>query len=178
MFMNALSLLATTLAAVAMVVYVFRRTRWAAAITKAARSRQNRRHAAVPPAAAVADTMQRRFPKPTQCAYWQNPELVRAAPMKEGFELIETYADESHLLRYLLKCRECGQLYFFEFYEWVDWEHGNDPQYSKYIPVPTVEDAQMLQKATQAELLLFSPSLNIDFPRDAESPTIYWAGKL
>jgi hypothetical protein len=77
----------------------------------------------------------------------------------------------------LLKCRECGQLYFFEFYEWVDWENGNDPQYSKYIPVPTVDDAQMLRKATQAELLLFSPSLNIDFPRDADAPKIYWAGK-
>ena len=104
-------------------------------------------------------------------------ELVRSAPMKEGFELIDTYADESHLRRYLLKCRECGQLYFFEFYEWIDWEHGNDPQYSKYIPVPTVEDAQMLRKASQTELLLFSPSLNIDFPRDADAPIIYWAGK-
>jgi hypothetical protein len=63
-------------------------------------------------------------------AVWHNPELVRDTPMKERFELVETYADESHLRRYLLKCRECGQLYFFEFYEWVDWEHGNDPQYS------------------------------------------------
>jgi hypothetical protein len=122
--------------------------------------------------------MQHRFPDPAQCVYWHNPELVRAQPMKEGFELIDTYAHESHLWRYLLKCRECGQLYFFEFYEWVDWEHGNDPQYSKYIPVPTVEDAQMLRKASQADLLLFSPSLNIDFPRDADASTIYWAGKL
>ena len=175
--MNTGTLLATTFTAVAMVVYVFRRTRWASGITKAAPSRQNKRHAQVPAAAAVANTMQRRFAEPTQCVYWQNPELVRAAPMKEGFELIDTYADESHLRRYLLKCRECGQLYFFEFYEWVDWENGNDPQYSKYIPVPTVDDAQMLRKATQAELLLFSPSLNIDFPKDVIAPTIYWAGK-
>ncbi len=169
--MNIGTVLATA-SAVAMVVYVFRRTPWASGITKAARSRPK-----VPAAAAVANTMQRRFPKPTQCVYWNNPELVRAAPMKEGFELIDTYAHESHLWRYLLKCRECGQLYFFEFYEWVDWEHGNDPQYTKYIPVPTVDDAQMLRKASQAELLLFSPSLNIDFPKDAEESTIYWAGK-
>lgn len=131
----------------------------------------------VPAAAAVASTMQRRFAEPTQCVYWNNPQLVRAAPMKEGFELIDTYADESHLKRYLLKCRECGQLYFFEFYEWVDWEHGNDLQYSKYIPAPSVEDAQTLKQASQAELLLFSPSLNIDFPRDADAPKIYWSGK-
>ena len=123
------------------------------------------------------ETHSHQFLEPTQCVYWHNPKLVRAAPMKEGFELIDTYADESHLRRYLLKCRECGQLYFFEFYEWIDWEHGNDPQYSKYIPVSTVDEAQTLRKASQAELLLFSPSLNIDFPKDADSPTIYWAGK-
>jgi hypothetical protein len=171
------TLLATTFTAVAMVVYVFRRTRWASGLTKAVRSRQNRRHAPVPTAAAVANTMQRHFAEPRQCVYWDNPELVCSTLMKELFELIDTYADEIHLRRYLLKCRECGQLYFFEFYEWIDWEHGNDPQYSKYIPVPTMDDAQMLRKASQAELLLFSPSLNIDFPKDADAPTIYWAGK-
>ncbi len=36
------------------------------------------------------------------------------------------YADESHFQRYLLKCRECGQLYFFEFLEEIDWSHGKD----------------------------------------------------
>jgi hypothetical protein len=120
----------------------------------------------------------RQFPKPTQCVIWADPKLVRSIPMKELFQLIDTYAHESHLWRYLLKCRECGQLYFFEFYEWVDWDNGNDPQYTKYIPVPTVEDAQMVNKASQAELLLFSPSLNIDFPKDADASTIYWAGKV
>ena len=175
--MNIGTVLATTFSVAAMVLYVFRRTRWAPDIMKVERSRRNSRHAQVPTAAAIADTMQRRFAEPAQCVYWRDAELVRAAPMKDGFELIETYADESHLKRYLLKCRECGQLYFFEFYEWVDWENGNDPQYSKYIPVPTVDDAQMLKKASQAELLLFSPSLNIDFPKEAERSRIYWAGK-
>ena len=118
------------------------------------------------------------FLEPTQCVYWDNAKLVSSAPMKELFELIDTYADESHLRRYLLKCRECGQLYFFEFYEWIDWEHGNDPQYSKYIPVSTIDDAEMLKNASPGELLRFSPSLNIDFPKDAEAATIYWAGKL
>jgi hypothetical protein len=123
------------------------------------------------------ETHRHRFREPTQCVYWDNPELVRAAPMKELFELINTYGYESHLRRYLLKCRECGQLYFFEFYEWVDWENGNDPQYSKYIPVPTMDDAQMLKNTSPTELLRFSPSLNIDFPKEAKAATVYWAGK-
>ena len=116
-----------------------------------------------------------RFPEPQQCIYWDNPELVHGM-MKECFELIDTYADDSHLRRYLLKCRECAQLYFFEFYEWIDWENGNDPQYSKYIPVTTMADVEMLKNASPFDLLLFSPSLNIDFPNDSKAPTIYWAG--
>ncbi|MFZ0434263.1 MAG: hypothetical protein WAL86_16365 [Candidatus Acidiferrales bacterium] len=118
------------------------------------------------------------FPDPTQCVLWDDPKLVRSTPMKELFELIDTYAHESHLIRYLLMCRECGQLYFFEFYEWVDWEHGNDPQYSKYIPISNLDDAEMLKNTEPHDLLRFSPAINIDFPRDAEESTIYWAGKV
>lgn len=124
------------------------------------------------------ETNNHHFQDPTQCVFWDDPKIVRSTPMEELFELIDTYAYESHLRRYLLKCRECGQLYFFEFYEWIDWEHGNDPQYSKYIPISTMGDAEMLKNAPPHELLRFSPSLNIDFPKDAEVSTIYWAGKV
>jgi hypothetical protein len=39
------------------------------------------------------------FREPKQCVFWDNPELVRSTPMKELFELIDTYAYESHLLK-------------------------------------------------------------------------------
>lgn len=58
MLRNIGTLLATTFSAVAMVVYVFRRRRWASGLMKAARSRRNSRHAPVQTAA--AGTMQRR----------------------------------------------------------------------------------------------------------------------
>jgi len=116
-----------------------------------------------------------RFPEPQQCIYWGNPERVRGV-MEERFELLDTYADDDRFRRYLLKCRECGQLYFFQFYESIDWEDGNDPQYSKYIPVTTMDDVEMLKKTSSIELSLFSPSLNVDFPKTAKAPTIYWAG--
>jgi hypothetical protein len=177
MLMNARTLL-MTFTAVAMVVYVVRRMRWLLGRMKTARSVQNRDNAEVPATAALGSTTQRRFAEPTQCVLWDDPKLVRGTRMKELFELIDTYADESHLKRYLLKCRECGQLYFFEFYEWVDWENGNDPQYSKYIPISNLDDAEMLKNAEPHDLLRFSPSLNIDFPKDAEAPTMYWAGKV
>ena len=60
--------------------------------------------------------------EPTQCALWLKPEL--AEPLKDRFNLVETYVEEAHWWRYLLECRECGQLYFFEFYEQIDWEGG------------------------------------------------------
>jgi hypothetical protein len=120
---------------------------------------------------------QPRFPEPRQCVLWNRPELVRDGTMKERFELVREYASESHLRRYLLKCRECGQLYFFEFYEEIDWDKGNDPQYTKYIPVPTADEGSALSRYALHALLDVWPALCIDFPRDAESPTVYWARK-
>jgi hypothetical protein len=74
---------------------------------------------------------------PTHCVLWETPELVVNRRMEDCFELLDTYADDSHLSRRLLKCRECGQLYFVEFYEEIDWLDGKDPQYVTYIPGET-----------------------------------------
>ena len=122
------------------------------------------------------DITRRRFVEPRQCLYWEKPELVRGG-MKERFELIETYEDDSHLRRYLLQCRECGQLYFHEFFEWVDWMEGNDPQYVTYVPVSTVEEAAALAALDESALQMASPALCINFPSDAKEPTVFWRGK-
>jgi hypothetical protein len=112
--------------------------------------------------------------KPTQCVLWEQPELVGS---QDRFERIHTYVDESHLFRDLLKCRECGQLYFFEFYEEIDWENGNDPQYKTYIPVETEDEINTLKNASTHELLQFFPRLQTDFPANAQKPTSHWVGK-
>jgi hypothetical protein len=116
-------------------------------------------------------------PEPRQCLYWDKPARIRDGTLKEHFELIEEYTSESHLRRYLLKCRECGQLYFFEFYEEIDWDEGKDPQYTKYIPVGSAEDAALFSRSTPIDLLDVMPCLRVDYPRDAEAPSVYWAGK-
>ncbi len=110
---------------------------------------------------------------PTQCVLWKYPELVNA-PISGPFELLETYSKDSHLWRYLLRCRECGQRYFFEFYEEIDWVDGEDPQYSTYLPVETDAEIAKLQNATQVELLQFTPRLQKDFPKGAKEPTLRW----
>jgi hypothetical protein len=114
--------------------------------------------------------------KPTQCVLWGQPELV-GIPKQNLFELIDTYVDDSHWFRKLLKCRECGQLYFYEFYEYIDWVNGNDPQYQTYIPVETEDEINTLKKtASPLELLKFYPRLQRDFPKDAEKPKNFWVG--
>src|SRR5690349_5520694 len=110
---------------------------------------------------------------PTQCIFWEKPELAFGT-MKEQFELLETVDRESHWWRYVLKCRECGQRYFFEFYEEVDWDEGNDPQRSTFIPVETDDEIAALKQASVFDLTRLSPRLVRTFPKDAEQPTTAW----
>lgn len=115
---------------------------------------------------------------PTQCALWEHPELLLEPGKQKGlFAPIETYVNENHLVRSLLKCRECGQLYFYEFYEEVDWEDGDDPQYSTYIPVETEDEIKTLKSVSPIGLSGFSPRLLREFPKGAKGPTVHWVGK-
>lgn len=83
-------------------------------------------------------------------------------PTSVRFDLLVTLEEESHIFRYILKCKICGQLYFFEFYEEIDWEKGDDPQYVTYIPVKTAEEADILNTKSSMELLGVGPRLQHD----------------
>ena len=90
--------------------------------------------------------------------------------LRKDLEVIETYKDESHLMRRLEKCRKCGQLYFYEFKEEVDWVGGNDPQYLTWIPVDDAESAKELSTLNYLEVLRYT-SIRRDFPSDAKAPS-------
>lgn len=107
--------------------------------------------------------------RPTQCALWEDPGRVVGG--RATFEELERYIDDSHLIRSLYKCRECGQLYFYEGYEWVDWDKGNDKYYSTFIPVQTPDEIADLKQTTVQMLLRFYPRLQWDM----EKPV--WIGK-
>lgn len=111
---------------------------------------------------------------PTQCVLWREPERI-ASPDAQRFELLEDFVESSHWDRTLLKCRECGQLYFFEFHETIDWEGGDDAQHTTYIPVQTQEEIEALKQAS--DLSLFSPRLRSERPPGATAATIRWIGK-
>lgn len=116
--------------------------------------------------------------KPTQCIFWHNPQLILRGAIDDHFERLDAYIHESHLWRYLLKCRECGQKYFFEFYEEIDWIDSQDPQYWTYIPVETDDEINQLKNTTTPlGLLGFFPRLQKDFPKGADKPTARWVRK-
>jgi len=85
---------------------------------------------------------------------------------------MKTYIDESHLWRHMLKCKKCGQLYFFEFFEQIDWKNGDDPQYCTFIPVKDIAEADELNKLTVFQLLNVKPQLRDDF---RDTIRVYWA---
>ena len=113
------------------------------------------------------------LPLPKQCTLWRQPELVMSPSGR--FEVVEAYADESHLYRALLKCHECGQLYFHESYERVDWEGGDDSQYWTYIPLPDPSEAQRMKGLDIYNLLTYTPRLQWDRPT-GKPQTVRWIG--
>ena len=110
---------------------------------------------------------------PAQCHLYRDQPLT-AANVRASLALLKTYEDDSHLIRTLTQCKRCGQLYFHEFYEIVDWSGGNDAQYSSWIPVSDAKSAERLNELAPIALLAYT-ALCIDFPTEAKAPSApYW----
>jgi hypothetical protein len=89
------------------------------------------------------------------------PHRITAVKFSEFFEEVECYEDSSHLTRSLYKCRECGQLYFHEWFEWVDWNKG-DKIYTTLIPVQTQTEIDALKETDTFLLMTYFPRLQLD----------------
>jgi hypothetical protein len=108
------------------------------------------------------------------CVLWTDPEPTVGRPLAHGFELLERFVADSHWSVSLLRCRECGLRYIFEFYEEVDWVDGDDPQYCAWVPVETDADVARVRPAGPGQLAGFRPCLRKDWPKGADAPKIYW----
>jgi hypothetical protein len=113
--------------------------------------------------------------KPSQCHLWHKGNLTPADTNPNNFTVLQTFTDESHLVRRLLKCNDCGQLYFYEFYEETDWKKGNDPQYRTFIPVASKKDAETISKMQPFELTQLFPRIQDHWPADA-ARNVRWIG--
>ena len=112
---------------------------------------------------------------PLKCVLWRDPG--RLENIHALLETIETYEDDSHDRRCLLKCRECGQLYFYKFRETVDYAGGDDPQYRTYIPVASADDAAMLSRQPSGTIANARPAIHGDWPKGQDRPRVFWLGR-
>jgi len=69
-----------------------------------------------------------------------------AAEIADALELVQSFVDESHLIKNLHQCRACGQLYFHVWFELLDWDDGDDRMYDFYIPVTTKAEIDRLRE--------------------------------
>jgi hypothetical protein len=110
---------------------------------------------------------------PSDCHLYRDQPLSAQA-LRASLLFVKTYEDDTHLIRSLLRCKRCGQLYFHEFYEVVDWSGGNDAQYSSWIPVDDEPSADRLNELSPFALLAYT-AIRIDFPTSAQEPSApYW----
>lgn len=113
---------------------------------------------------------------PTQCHLWTQDPLDREE-LSRVLLIVREFEDDSHLSRRLLRCQDCGQLYFYEWYEEIDWSEGNDPQYSTWIPVVSAEQAEELNGQSPLGLLGLL-SIRADYPSSTNTPGIpRWFGR-
>lgn len=111
---------------------------------------------------------------PTQCMLWKKADLV---PRDLDLELIQVYVRKPHLERSLFKCRECGQAYFHEWYEHMNFKHDAF-MYETYLPVETQEEIDILAATeSSTELLQFLPQLHGSFTNDM-TETLHWLEKI
>jgi hypothetical protein len=91
----------------------------------------------------------------TDCHLWQT--VTVSEDELNQLEVVETFLEDSHLMRRLKRCKDCGQLYFYQFREEIDWLAGEDPVYRILIPVRSSEEAVRL--ADEDEIFgVFSPT--------------------
>jgi len=107
---------------------------------------------------------------PISCHLWSCEALKRED--LRNFDEVERFVDDNHLVRSLVRCQSCGQLYFKEWLELV--YYGQDPQYVTLIPVETRDEIEQLQRASSMELGGFTPQLRSNWPSDAAEPHIFW----
>ncbi len=104
----------------------------------------------------------------SRCHLWQ-AELVTEEEVN-ALGVVETFAEESHLIRKLKKCEQCGQLYFYQFREEVDYVRGEDPVWRILIPVETREDALALASENEAAVSSRRPRIQWSWTDAKEAP--------
>lgn len=105
---------------------------------------------------------------PTHCHLWTDGKISKT-DLLDSLEVVEVIEQDSHFTRKILRCKECGQLFLYQFFEEVDWEGGNDAQFYLWIPVDTISRAKKFCKKSALEVQTL-PGIRIDFSKEMKEP--------
>jgi hypothetical protein len=105
----------------------------------------------------------------TGCHLWQQAAAISQDELLK-LEDVETFVDESHLIRRIKRCPACGQLFFYQFREDIDWEKGEDPNWRILIPVKTREEAVTLNDENEFAVLTRRPRIQWSWTDTIEEP--------
>jgi hypothetical protein len=120
------------------------------------------------------ETSDIRTPLPVQCALWKADRLSQQM-LYDLLEFVERLTDDDdHLRRSLMRCKECGQLYFHEFYEVADYAESNDGIYQTWIPVADAESARRLAGQPVFAILRYPSMRTNSFLGSDESTGPHW----
>ena len=115
------------------------------------------------------------LPVPIQCHLWQHEDpVVDVAAVHRAFAQVQSYLEDSHHIRRLLRCEQCGQLFYYGLSEVVDWIGGEDPQFRIYIPVASERQAERFSTLGTFDLRQFVPRLQVDWPAGQSRPIARW----
>lgn len=94
------------------------------------------------------------------CKLWTKKELT-FDDLRESLETQVQLEDDSDLIRWLKVCKNCGQLYFYEFKEYENWSTGDSATYRTWIPVASAEEAWEINQLSYTQILKYS-SIRLD----------------
>ena len=110
--------------------------------------------------------------------YGDDATAVHAFYQAGGLAIDERLSDDSHFGVTLRHCTGCRQRFLFVFTEFVDWQGGEDDQYTDVVPISAAEAEEARRRSDD---LLFLGSLGIGrrrlstaWPRGVKEKTIEW----
>ena len=82
--------------------------------------------------------------------YGEDADIVSAN--HHTVRVTDTVIDDSHFIVSLRRCPECGQRFLRIFTEFVDWQGGDDAQYTDVVPVTEDEAKRIVQDGENVSL--------------------------
>jgi hypothetical protein len=82
--------------------------------------------------------------------YGKDPE--KAAENLRNFKEIADLVDESHFTLQILSCPGCSQQYVFIWNETIDWNGGDDAQYTSVLPITNDEANELVAQGKDVKI--------------------------